>query len=248
MSLTKEQLFPENGVFMISGNDLVSCVIYEAIKCKHFPTIPRKVDIIVEKVTELYQREFEKITDDFYLKGFDTQGELLWWLSKHLLAIPEIEELNLSQVEYNAGIKVHDEKRIGWVFTSAYSKNPPKEDDFVDLDAYVRNISHDLIRNCIEINFSTFSDGWPSTGGGSTIQTAEKPVKKPTCPICGGTDGYWQLSGSWTCLNGDEHPRGSHHTIFKEIKHWDYEDPNLISESVKRIWSENGYIGAIHGE
>lgn len=49
----------------------------------------------------------------------------------------------------------------------------------------------------------------------------------PTCPICGGTDGYWQLSGAWTCRNGEAHPETpqGRHTIFKDIRKEDY--PNI---------------------
>lgn len=73
----------------------------------------------------------------------------------------------------------------------------------------------------------------------------EKKIKDgPICPICGGTDGYWQLSGAWTCRNGEAHPdtpQGDH-TIFKNIKHWDYVDPNTIANEIKENWFRAGWV------
>jgi hypothetical protein len=154
MSLTQKDL--KVGPFPISGGELVAQIVYESIKCKTWPTLPRKIDIIVAKVSELYHREFERISDDFYLRTFATYNELRDWLKENILAISEIEEMNLSQTEYEAGIKVGDEDRDKFVFSSRYSPACPINEDFVDLDAYVRNVCHDLIRSCIEINYSTF--------------------------------------------------------------------------------------------
>jgi hypothetical protein len=154
MSLTQQDL--QVGPFSISGGELLAQVIYEAIRCKTWPSLPRKSDIIATKVSELYTREFERISDDFYLKTFETYDELYTWLKEHLLTISEIEEMNLSQKEYEAGVKVADESRDKYVFSSRYSPPCPRDEDFIDLDAYIRNVCHDLILSCIEIDFSTF--------------------------------------------------------------------------------------------
>jgi hypothetical protein len=154
MTLSQKDL--KVGPFMIGGSELVAQAVYEGIKCKTWPTLPRKLDTIVAKISELYLREFKRVSEDFYIKEFSTYDELHSWLKEHLLAIPEIEEMNLSQTEFDAGVKVEDEDRGKFVFTSRCSPACPASEDFVDLDAYVRNVCHDLIRGCIEINFSSF--------------------------------------------------------------------------------------------
>lgn len=155
MSLTKTDL-KLDGKFAVTGGSLIGNVVYEAIKCKNYPTLPRKIDIIVNKVTELYKREFDNFMyDNFYIKYFDTSEELHEWIKANIMTIPEIQELNLTQVEYNEGITVDDPNRPKYAFTSSYENTPPENEDFIDLEAYSRNLCHDLIRENIEINYST---------------------------------------------------------------------------------------------
>jgi hypothetical protein len=154
MLLTQKDLALEP--FIVTGKKLVALVIYEAIMCKTYPTLPRKIDAIVNKVTDLYKSEFKRVTDDFYFKEFGTYDEIYSWLEKHLLAILEIEELNLDQEEFDLGIGVHDENRQSSCLSSRYTKTCPPEKDFVDLDAYIRNICHDIICDHINVDFSSF--------------------------------------------------------------------------------------------
>jgi len=154
MSLTKQDL--QLNEYSTNGSALVANIIYEAIKCKAYPTLPRKIDAICEKATEIYKREFEKIGGDFYYRAFATYDELLNWLKEHILPIPEIQELNLSKNEFDAGITVDNPDRPAFAFTSRYSPAIPEDDDFMDLDAFIRNLAHDLMRENIEINYSTF--------------------------------------------------------------------------------------------
>ncbi len=154
MSLTKSDLQLTN--YMVNGASLVANVIYEAIKCKTYPTLPRKIDAIVEKVTALYKRDFERVTSDFYLRQFDTYDELMTWLKENITPIPEIQEMNLSKSEFDAGVTVDSDDRPKYCFTSRYSAAVPEDDDFVDLGAFTRNLAHDLMRENIEINYSTF--------------------------------------------------------------------------------------------
>ena len=155
MSLSQKDLQLERP-FIINGSELVASVIYQAIKCKNYPTIPRQIGIIIERVRKLYLEDWERFSDDYYCKEFETYNELLTWLEDNIMTIPEIRELNLSEIEFEAGITVDDPKRATYAFTSRYSPAPPENEDFIDLDAYVRNLCHDLIRHRIVINFSTF--------------------------------------------------------------------------------------------
>jgi lambda repressor-like predicted transcriptional regulator len=153
-SLTKTELGLTE--YMVVGSNLVANVIYEAIRCKTYPTLPRKADIICDKVTFLYKQEFEKMSDDFYYRTFKTEYEIFEWLNKHIKPIQEIQELNLSQREFEKGVTVDDHERDKYVFASRYSNPPDIKDDFVDLDAFIRNLQHDLILENINVDYSTF--------------------------------------------------------------------------------------------
>ena len=142
--------------FFVNGSSLVANVIYEAIKCRTYPVLPRHIDSIVTWVTDIYENEFERITDTFYLKEFKTYHDLQKWLELYIKPIPAIQDLNLSQKEYDDDISVDDPDRPKYVFTSAFSKAIALKDDFVDLDAFIGNLTQDLIRENIEIDFSTF--------------------------------------------------------------------------------------------
>jgi hypothetical protein len=157
MSHHKEELFPDGLDILVTGNEFVSEVFRAIIRSYEIPRVPRKAEIIMSKLIELYKREFENaVHEEFYLRHFSSSDDLHTWLKTNLLAIPEIEELNLSQNEFAAGVKVSDESRSRFSFCSAHDSSCPFDEDFIDLDALVRNICHGLIRNAVEINFSTF--------------------------------------------------------------------------------------------
>ena len=143
---------------LVNNKDVVAYAIFEAMVCKTWVSLPRKADVIVEKLTELCHGEgWEKvITDDFWLREFASYSDLLSWIEDKVMVIPEIREMNLSNEEYARGIGVDDESRGRYVFSDRYSPACPQDEDFVDLDAYSRNLAHDIIRQHILINFSTF--------------------------------------------------------------------------------------------
>jgi hypothetical protein len=153
MPFTQQEL-KLNHPFAISGDELVGQVIYEGIKCKDYPTLPRNADIIVAKVRDLYEREFERVSENFYLRYFASYTELHDWLWTHILPIPEIEELNLRQREYDSGLRAKDvhSMRPDFPRQGKYNKN----EDFIDLSAFIRNLCHNLIKSCIGIDYSTF--------------------------------------------------------------------------------------------
>jgi hypothetical protein len=87
--------------------------------------------------------------------AFKAYGELANWIKEHIMTIPEIQDLNLTDSEVERGLTVDDVKDK-FVLTSRYSDDPDPKDDFIDLGAYARNLVHSLIRENIEINYSTF--------------------------------------------------------------------------------------------
>ena len=155
MYLTKEQLNVKECV--VTGRQLAANVIYEAVIAMSLPRLPRDAETILQKVREAYQREFDcPCGDDFYIRTFSTLEELEDWVKAHIMTIPEVRNLNLSHNEVDAGIAVDDPNRGVFVCTSRYSKSPDPKDDFVDLGAYARNLTHSLVRENIDINYSTF--------------------------------------------------------------------------------------------
>ena len=154
MSLTKTDL--QLSGYHANGGDLVANVMYQATKCRCYPALPRKADIIFEKVTEIYKAQFEKIGNSFYLRYFPTYDDLFNWLKEYILPIPEIQELNLSRAEYEAGITIDDPERGKYAFCGRGIPDPLESEDFIDLDAFIRNLAHDLMRENIDINYSTF--------------------------------------------------------------------------------------------
>ena len=155
MCLTKEQL----GVtkYIVTDRQLVANVVYEATRAYTLPRLPRNAEIIVEKVREVYHREFKRPHDnsEFHIRTFETYGELVNWIKEHIMTIPEIQDLNLTDSEVERGLTVDDVKDK-FVFTSRYSDDPDPKDDFIDLGALARNLTHSLMRENIEINYSTF--------------------------------------------------------------------------------------------
>ena len=143
--------------FVVSGSGLVANVIATAIKTKEYPTLPRKADVIVEKVTAVYKKEFkENFSGDYYQDEFNGYPELLNWLYENIASIPEIEELSITQAMFEAGFRIDDPDPGHFTYVQLQRPREPEKDDFVDIHAYTRNLAQALIKDCICIDFSTF--------------------------------------------------------------------------------------------
>ncbi len=92
--------------------------------------LPRQAEIVVEKLNKLLP-DFIETTD---MRAF---------VSETIDRIPEIRDWNLSQVELERGVKVDDESRPAFIFTSRYDQ-PKPEYDFIDIDALKQNITRSL--------------------------------------------------------------------------------------------------------
>jgi len=155
---TKEELNRPD-TFIVNGHDFLGCVIFHATVCKENPSLPRKIDVLFERLTTLYKEQFDKAGKNFYLKEFK-YTELRPWLREHLLPIEEIKLLNLSIYEEKKGIDVDDENRDGFVVTDRHA-SIKEEHDFVDLEALVQNVSNDLILHSIgnNVSYASFYKG-----------------------------------------------------------------------------------------
>jgi hypothetical protein len=133
----------------VSEKALLSAIAYWGVaQC---PTVyPRKLSTVLYKMYEIVCKEFTELPDfeGFHHRYFKDWKELKDWLYGTLYKIPEFVDWNLSEEEIKAGIKVDDESREGYVFTSAYN-TIPSQHDFIDLDACIQNIVSTLERSDI---------------------------------------------------------------------------------------------------
>lgn len=104
---------------------------------------PRKADVIMNKAKELF-REQAYNDNEWYTVHVTSVKDFMKDL---LYKIPEFEELNISQNEYDAGVKVDDENRGRFKFTSRYDVNTVDswKNDFIDLDAFIGNVTRMLM-------------------------------------------------------------------------------------------------------
>lgn len=103
---------------------------------------PRKVDAIMTKARDKFKEKCSCHLQEFHSANV-AEDELETFIRDILFSIPEFEELNLSQIEFENGVGVNDDDRTKFLFTSAYDTVDWKN-DFVDLDAYVRNVIRQL--------------------------------------------------------------------------------------------------------
>lgn len=154
-------LFPLGQNYTITNGNLLAAAIAIATTCKSTPALPLNIHAIDEEIRVLLEKEFHKVGENFYVRTFFSYDSLHEWIREFVISLPSITELNLTNREYEAGLRakdVHDDSRAHIVFVSAFSPPIPQDEDFVDLDAYARNLCHALIRSCIDIDFSTFRD------------------------------------------------------------------------------------------
>ncbi|QVK17751.1 hypothetical protein KHQ81_13000 [Mycoplasmatota bacterium] len=105
---------------------------------------PRKADVIMKKVKEAF-RKIAYNSNEFYTCEVDSK-KLNEFIHNLLFSIDEFRELNLSQTEFDAGVKVDDPNRGKYKFTSRYDVETPDswKTDFIDLDAFERNVLGNL--------------------------------------------------------------------------------------------------------
>src|SRR6266700_6446382 len=117
---------PQQNTIVVLKTTFIAEVIKWGILQNPFKgRLPRKTEVVMEKLNKLLPEFIE--TDN--MRAF---------VSETIEQIPEIRDWNLSQVEYQNGVKVDDEKRDGFVFVSRYGQ-PQPEHDFIDIDALKRN-------------------------------------------------------------------------------------------------------------
>lgn len=109
---------------------------------------PMLEELQLNKLMEVINKSLTPIFDGLlkeYLgfKQFKTYKQLNEFLDLYIIKLPEVENLNLSKVEREKNIGVHDNTRAPFMATSRYF-GPKPEHDFIDLDALRRNICQEL--------------------------------------------------------------------------------------------------------
>ncbi len=99
---------------------------------------PRGISEIREAIISRFMNGCKQIGDDFFYHEIALK-DLYKFISDILMPIEKFRELNLSQREFDNGIKVDDEERDKFTFTDRYT-SIPEYDSFVDLDACIQNI------------------------------------------------------------------------------------------------------------
>jgi hypothetical protein len=128
---------------IISERNVLPAIAYWG--CAQDPfCFPRNLEVVIRKARQKIRTMANKDIPDFFYVEIQEE-EIEDWVKELLMDIPEFVDWNLSENEAKNGIKVDDENRGEYLFTSAYSSTP-EDDDFIDLDACIRNIANMLMR------------------------------------------------------------------------------------------------------
>lgn len=123
----------------------VAGVIYQM----HPYHLPEGIDKIMSHLVKTID-EMPDIHGDvdstFKLFRFEDYNELEKWLKNILEQVPEYYELNVSRKLKDKNIKAGDAENQGFMFTSRYDSSvlSTRYNDFIDLDALIRNIIIDI--------------------------------------------------------------------------------------------------------
>lgn len=105
---------------------------------------PRKAEIIMKKVRDKF-REKACNDNEFYTLNIP-EDELYDYIKNILMSIDEFRELNLTYIEYQNNVSVDDPNRTKYNFVTAFDKEDSEswKNDFIDLDAFVRNANRNI--------------------------------------------------------------------------------------------------------
>ena len=103
---------------------------------------PRKAETSMQKARDSFRNDKRCNNDNEWYSIRLPEKEVYQFVKNLLFSIPEFQELNLSQIEYENGVSVDDESRSKYSFVTRYDKYDSEswKSDFVDLDAFVRNV------------------------------------------------------------------------------------------------------------
>ena len=123
--------------------------IVEAIAGTLYRMAPRNRPRDMNKIMSYMIEQLESVCVDVATNRYLYMSDEVFnkWLASTLKGCQEFCNLNLSQNEWDNGISVDDESRPKFAFTSMYDAETVDswKDDFIDLDAAIRNIYNCII-------------------------------------------------------------------------------------------------------
>lgn len=107
---------------------------------------PRKAEIIMQKVKDAFRKDAHN-DNEWYCLAIE-EAKTRKYVHNLLMGIPEFIELNLTQVEFEKSVSVDDESRPKYAFVSRYDVETADswKHDFIDLDAFTRNVQAGIAR------------------------------------------------------------------------------------------------------
>ncbi|MDE7324916.1 MAG: hypothetical protein K2N63_01320 [Lachnospiraceae bacterium] len=162
---------------------------------------PRKVEEIMSKVRFNFRNDARcDKNNEWYSISVD-KDNVYGFVKSMLVSIPEFQELNLTQNEYDAGIKVDDEKRAKFKVTTSRDKNDEDSwrNDFVDIDAFIQNVNRRLL-DIIDIESDCFLCIHQDQNSKSTLDCGSSDK----CKICCANP---NLTNNFECRR---HPKGEY--------------------------------------
>jgi hypothetical protein len=130
---------------IISESDFIYCIagqLYSQAPNNN----PRNANIILKKVKDLFRKNANNQNEFYFVEIEFNFKSILNFVSNILMEINEFKELNLSQIEIENNISLDDPNRESFSFVSRYDKYDSEswKYDFIDLDAFIRNVSNEI--------------------------------------------------------------------------------------------------------
>lgn len=125
--------------------------------------MPRNMNAIVAKFLRAFRQRKETVECLGHYTISGKYNEILPIIQEILFEIPEFQELNLTEREYQYGQAPQDEGKLNVAFTSRYDRDTPLSwyDDFIDLTAVMQNFSRylwnfidDDNRTCLDCQYN----------------------------------------------------------------------------------------------
>jgi hypothetical protein len=138
-------------IILTEGNVLGTIGFWAYCQCPNHT--PRKIETVMSKLKNLIEADFELPVESdktFYTKEIE-QDKVYEYIYRLLHSVPEFKGWNLSKTEHDNGIKVEDEGRPQYRFTSRYDVRDENYwmNDIVDMDAFVNNV----VRGIFELKY-----------------------------------------------------------------------------------------------
>ena len=142
--------FDTNKKLIFSKKDLVSVVSKWSIRLSPYD-VPENLETVLDEFQDHIDIYFQNLKKEDFGYIEMTLSQLINFLKGNLITIKEFKDWNLSKIEKRLNIKFNDNR--GEYCNQIIDKYHEIDInyDFVDLDALIRNVSHDIYKLNLEI-------------------------------------------------------------------------------------------------